>query len=64
MFVKNQVDNVIKNNNKNSDHLIEIVFDGTSYGTSSDSIKEIKDKIKEFNGYKFQEYETNHVHLF
>lgn len=59
MFAKNQVDNVIKNNNKNSDHLIEIVFDGTSYGTSSDSIKEIKDKIKEFNGYKFQEYEIS-----
>lgn len=59
MFAKNQVDNVIKNNNKNSDHLIEIVFDGTSYGTSSDNIKEIKDKIKEFNGYKFQEYEIS-----
>lgn len=59
MFAKNQVDNVIKNNNKNSVHLIEIVFDGTSYGTSSDSIKEIKDKIKEFNGYKFQEYEIS-----
>lgn len=59
MFTKNQIDNVIKNNNKNSEHLVEVIFDGTSYGTSPDSIKGIKDKIKEFKGYKFQEYEIS-----
>ena len=59
MLAKNQIDNVIKNNNKNSEHLIEVIFDGTSYGTSPDSIKGIKDKIKEFKGYKFQEYEIS-----
>ena len=59
MFAKNQIDNVIKNNNKNSEHLVEVIFDGTSYGTSPDSIKGIKDKIKDFNGYKFQEYEIS-----
>lgn len=59
MFAKNQIDNVIKNNNKNSEHLVEVIFDGTSYGTSPDSIKGIKDKIKEFKGYEFQEYEIS-----
>ena len=33
MFAKSQVDNVVKNNKKDKEHLIEVVFDGTSYGT-------------------------------
>jgi hypothetical protein len=40
-----QLDKVIKNNKKNKTHLIEVIFDGTSYGTDPDSIKSIKDKI-------------------
>lgn len=56
-FTKNQIDKVISNNNKNKNHLIEIVFDGTSYGTDSDSIRNIKNNINEWNGYEFQYYE-------
>ena len=45
-----EVDEIIKSNKKSSDHLIEVIFDGTSYGTEPDKIKEIKfindDKIE------------------
>lgn len=40
-----QLDKIIKNNKKNKTHLIEVIFDGTSYGTDPDSIKSIKDKL-------------------
>lgn len=56
-FTKNQIDKVITNNNKSKDHLIEVVFDGTSYGTDPDSIRNMKNNINEWNGYKFQYYE-------
>lgn len=54
-----QVDNVIKNNKKNDEHLIEVIFDGVSYGTDSGKIKEIKNSLKDFNGYRLQEYEIS-----
>lgn len=59
MFAKSQVDNVVKNNKKDKEHLIEVVFDGTSYGTDPLNIQNIKNKLQEFNGYKFQEYEIS-----
>ena len=40
-----QIDRVIKNNKKNSSHLIEVVFDGTSYGTDPSSIQSTKNSI-------------------
>ena len=54
-----QVDNVIKNNKINDEHLIEVIFDGATYGTDSDKIKEIKNSLKDFNGYRLQEYEIS-----
>ena len=59
MFAKSQIDNIVKNNNKEKDHLIEVVFDGTSYGTDPSNIRNVKNNIQEFNGYKFQEYEIS-----
>lgn len=59
MFAKSQVDNVVKNNKKDKEHLIEVIFDGTSYGTDPINIQSIKNKLQEFNGYKFQEYEIS-----
>lgn len=59
MFAKSQVDNVVKNNKKDKEHLIEVVFDGTSYGTDPLNISNIKNNLREFNGYKFQEYEIS-----
>lgn len=56
---RNQIDNVIKSNKKNADHLVEVIFDGVSYGTDPDKIKEIKDSLKDFNGYKLQYYEIS-----
>ena len=54
-----QIDNVIKSNKKNANHLVEVIFDGVSYGTDPDKIKEIKDSLKDFNGYKLQYYEIS-----
>lgn len=56
---RNQIDNVIKSNKKNADHLVEVIFDGVSYGTDTEKIKEIKDSLKDFNGYKLQYYEIS-----
>lgn len=54
-----QIDKVIQNNKTNNEHLVEVVFDGTSYGTDSDKIKEIKNSLRDFNGYKIQYYEIS-----
>ena len=54
-----QIDNVIKSNKKNADHLVEVIFDGVSYGTDPEKIKEIKNSLKNFNGYKLQYYEIS-----
>ncbi len=56
---RNQIDNVIKSNKKNADHLVEVIFDGVSYGTDPEKIKEIKDSLEDFNGYKLQYYEIS-----
>ena len=59
MFAKSQVDNIIKNNKKDKEHLIEVIFDETSYGTDPSNISNVKNNLREFNGYKFQEYEIS-----
>ena len=59
MFAKSQVDNIIKNNKKDKEHLIEVIFDGTSYGTDPSKISNVKNNLREFNGNKFQEYEIS-----
>lgn len=59
MFAKSQVDNIIKNNKKDKEHLIEVIFDGTSYGTDPSNISNVKNNLREFNGNEFQEYEIS-----
>lgn len=54
-----EVDEIIKSNKKSSEHLIEVIFDDTSYGTDPDKIKEIKSMLKSFNGYQLQKYEIS-----
>lgn len=44
--VEFQLDEIIENNKKNSDHLVEVLFDGTSYGTDPNNIKTIKNSLK------------------
>ena len=39
--------------------MVEVIFDGVSYGTDTEKIKEIKDSLKDFNGYKLQYYEIS-----
>lgn len=55
--VRIQIDKVITNNNKNSNHLIEVVFDGDSYGTEPDDIRTIKNSLRTWNNHEFQYYE-------
>lgn len=53
------LDDVMTNNKKNSDRLIEVIFNETSYGTSSDEIVKIKSLLKDFEGYKIVNYEVS-----
>lgn len=53
------LDDVMTNNKKNSDRLIEVVFNETSYGTSSDEIVKIKSLLKDFEGYNIVNYEVS-----
>ncbi len=61
--VRNLLDEAIKSNNKYKDHLVEVVYEGTSYGTDGEGIKNAKASIgtntfKE-NGHGFIEYEVS-----
>ena len=61
--VRSLLDDVIKSNNKYKDHLVEVVYGGTSYGTEAEGIRNAKkdigtDTFKE-NGYGFIEYEVS-----
>ncbi len=51
------LDKVITNNNTNNEHQIEVVFDGNTYGSDANNIRNIKDSLKNFNGYNIQQYE-------
>lgn len=53
------LDDVMTNNKKNSDRLIEVIFNETSYGTSSDEIVKIKSLLKDFEGYMIVNYEVS-----
>lgn len=52
------IDDAITNNQKNKEHLIEFVFDGNSYGTDPNSIRSIKNNLKDFVNYNIQYYEV------
>lgn len=56
-MVSKIIDDAITNNKKSNDHLIEFVFDGTSYGTDPNNIKTIKNNLRNFKGYEIQYYE-------
>lgn len=61
--VRNLLDDVIKSNNKHKDHLVEVVYQGTSYGTDAEGIRNAKtiigtNSFKE-NGHGFIEYEVS-----
>lgn len=51
-----QIDAVIKNNKKNGSHLIEVVFDGTSYGTDPSSIQSIKNSLSRWTADNHIQY--------
>lgn len=58
--VEFQIDKIIKNNKKNSDRLVEVLFDGTSYGTDPNNIKTIKNSLKTWTSdRKIQYYEIS-----
>lgn len=57
--VSNIIDNAITNNKKSNEHLIEFVFDGTSYGTDPNNIKTIKNSLRNFKGHEIQYYEIS-----
>lgn len=53
------IDNIINKNKTEKDHLVELIFDNTSYGTDSDNIKQTKNMIQTFKGYDIQYYEVS-----
>lgn len=53
------IDNIINKNKTEKDHLVELVFDNTSYGTDPDNIKQTKNMIQTFSGYNIQYYEVS-----
>lgn len=53
------IDNIINKNKTEKDHLVELIFDNTSYGTDSDNIKKTKNMIQTFKGYDIQYYEVS-----
>lgn len=53
------IDNIINKNKTEKDHLVELTFDNTSYGTDSDNIKQTKNMIQTFSGYNIQYYEVS-----
>ncbi len=57
-IVSKLIDDAIKSNQKDKEHQIEFVFDGNSYGTEANSIRSIKNSLKDFNNYKIQYYEV------
>ena len=54
-----EVDEIIKSNKKSSNHLIEVIFDGTSYGTDAENIRKIKKNLKNWDGFELQFYEIS-----
>lgn len=54
-----EIDSVVENNKKNAAHLIEVIFDGTSYGTDAENIRKIKNSLKGWDGFELQFYEIS-----
>ena len=54
-----EIDRVVENNKKNASHLIEVIFDGTSYGTDAENIRKIKNSLKNWDGFELQFYEIS-----
>ena len=54
-----EIDRVVENNKKNAAHLIEVIFDGTSYGTDAENIKKIKNSLKDWSRFELQFYEIS-----
>lgn len=54
-----EIDKIVENNKKNTTKLIEVIFDANSYGTDAENIRKIKNSLKDFNGYKLQQYEVS-----
>lgn len=62
LFLSNTIDEIIDSNKTNKEHLIEVVFDGTSYGKDTNKIGEIKGKIKSDIDSKYEvslDYDEN-----
>ena len=55
-IVFNIIDEVVTNNKKSNEHLIEVIYDNVSYGTDSNYIKTIKDVMPSDN---FLDYEIS-----
>lgn len=53
------LDDVMTNNKTNKDRLIEVFYNGTSYGTSPDEIVKIKGMLKDFEGFNLVNYEVS-----
>ena len=53
------IDKIVENNKKNTTQLIEVIFDNITYGTDAENIRKIKNNLKDFNGYKLQQYEIS-----
>lgn len=54
------LDRVITNNKTNSENLIEVTYNGTSYGTDGNEIKNIKSLLKTFDGFDMVKYEVSY----
>lgn len=54
-----EIDRVVENNKKNASHLIEVIFDGTSYGTDAENIRKIKNSLKNWDGFELKFYEIS-----
>lgn len=52
-FLKDSIDEIISSNKKNKNHLIEVVFNGNSYGTTPEKIKTIKNEIDDSTDSKY-----------
>lgn len=53
-FLSSDIDEIIDSNKTNKEHLIEVIFDGTSYGKSAEKISELKDKINDGVDSKYE----------
>lgn len=59
--VGSELDKVIKSNKTNTEHLVEVVFDGVSCGYDTEKIKNLKPRLKNFKDDRtgFQYYEVS-----